>query len=180
MKQTTTLLLLSALLFGCITEKKRLEICKSCTLNQITKDSTGVDEVVNTWRDSAIYWKSKQGKTIHVNDCDSLIEQLNNKGSIVSDSNGIKAIIEKKVGSKRGFTFRCESDSLKQVIKLLKQQVKLNHFKTIIKEMPARCQLEHLTKWDSFWIRVGQILSGLIGIAVVGFGVSKWVGIRFR
>lgn len=40
----------------------------------------------------------------------------------------------------------------------------VNHFRETKEQLRADCKLEHLSKWDSFWIRVGQILSIIVGV----------------
>lgn len=40
----------------------------------------------------------------------------------------------------------------------------VKHSRITKEQLRADCKLEHLSKWDSFWIRVGQILSTIVGV----------------
>lgn len=150
---------LLVLFTSCVTEKQRLRICKSCALSETRKDSIGKPEVTVTPFDT-ILWISRRGKPQHFTNCDSLIKALAaGNGTITTRENGIRGTI---TGTRKGFTFACEVDSLKEVIRLLRSKITQPVFTTITKEVPARCELHHLRKWDSFWIIMGRLQLGLV------------------
>jgi len=156
MQKLTKILLICLILTSCISEKKRMKICKTCTLRETKQDSLGEQQIITAPFDTALFLSGIKGKEIEVSNCDSLISLLNKK-PLESKENGLKAIIERK-GS--GFVFRCEADSLKAVITLLKTKISQTKFTTITKEVPARCDLDHVSWWDNLFIWIGKILSG--------------------
>lgn len=131
---------------SCVSEKKRLEICKSCTLNQVTKDSIIVLEKLQ--RDT-IYTESP---------CDTngklkpnfVQETLTKGGSIKVSTKGNKLIVQTE-------------NKLKET----------THLKATVSEVPARCEKTHLTKWDSFFINMGKIFLWIL-IGVVMYLFIRW------
>ena len=149
---------------GCITEKKRAEICSTCPVKTEVRDSI-IERIKEIPFDTTIWLAKHTGKEQSFTNCDSLFYKLakfNNR--LQTDSNGIKSIIEKK-GNR--ITFRCEADSLRQVIKLLKYQKDRVQVKTVVKEVPARCDKDHKTWLDGlykrgFWILL-SVIAGFFG-----------------
>ncbi len=153
----------SFLITSCVTEKKRLKICQSCPLK--IKDSIQTITTITPF-DTTLFL-SQMGRDIAVdfdqNNCCSLVDTLNammsRSNGTITTNNGIKASIFKK--DKR-LVFRCEADSLKEIIKLLREKKETTRDRTI--EVPARCNLEHLKWYDTYcrWITLFT-LTFLIG-----------------
>jgi hypothetical protein len=168
-------LLLIVCLSGCITEKKRNEICKTCAIQ--IKDS--IHEVITVTPFDTALFLSQKGKDLELTgNCNVLCDSLNNlidryialglKG-VTTNSNGIKSTITKN--TKGNFVFKCEADSLKAVITLLKKSKSIERIKTI--EVESKCKKEHLSWWDKLWIKLGRFWT-LVFVGFVGFKAFKY------
>ena len=158
--------ILIALVFSsCMTNRKGQLTTKG--KNFIAEHCKGFDSIsentVLVYKDTTIYLPGKKGETIYLSSpCDSL-KPLN----IVKHKNGLTSSV-KTVG--KTIEFDCEADSLKAVIKTLERKTQIVKKERVVIEKP--CELEHLSKWDSFWIRTGQILL-LILLLFVAFKCLK-------
>jgi len=124
------------------------------------KDSTGVPEVTNTYFDSTLWIAKHKGKDQEFANCDSIYAMLSrHSNTLTTIDNGVRSTI---TGVGKRLVFKCETDSLKEVIKLLKQKVNTPHFKTITREVPARCEKEHKTSFDGFTNWFFYIVGGFI------------------
>lgn len=161
---------------SCVTEKKRAEICRTCALKIETKqrDSTGVPMIKRSTYDSLLTIKNAQGKTFDYKNCDSLMAALaRSKDSTISATqNGVKGTISGKGGK---VSFKCETDSLKAVIAMLREEVNTPHyqFKEKLVETPARCELRHINNTDSFFIVSGKCAWILLVILAIGLFLKK-------
>ena len=160
--------IIAIILSSCITEKKRQKICRTCPI----KESTVVTD--STWQkkyDSLIKIPVK-GPIIVLKDnpcadlCDSLGKVKNFTKSVVSE-NGIKGTIK---GDKytNTITFDCGAkDSLEVLLKGARTEInRIRNEKTVV-EVPARCELDHKTKFDvvcrwCFWMWIFAIIILLI------------------
>lgn len=158
------LALCAAGLFSCISEKKRAKICATCMLKETVKDSVSVKDSVA---------KIPVIKSVTVTIHDTLKYSLPNPCADLCDSLGNLKAFKKEIKSDKGAKLQIYSqgnqiffkdviDSLKAELKikdtLISHYHKTERFKTTVKEVPARCNREHLTKLDSFWIISGRIL----------------------
>ena len=161
---------------SCISEKKRQEICRTCALKIETKtrDSIGEPTVKKSKYDSLVNVANRAGRTFKYKNCDSLMKALHQSpdSSISATENGVKGTISGKGGN---LTFKCETDSLKAVIAMLRLEISRPHYRFIDKivEVPARCELEHLSKWDSFFIITGRILWCILILSGIGWLIKR-------
>jgi hypothetical protein len=164
----TALIAVLFILSSCVTEKKRLEICKSCTLKSERSDSTIVSVSERT---VPVVIPGPTVTMVIPNPCDLLCDSLGNLKA------GVDFTVPAKGGKGRirttgdNLTIECLADSLKAVIKAKDTTIK--RLVTIQDQEPARCELEHLGKWDSFFIRSGQVGWLLFILAVVGWVIKK-------
>jgi hypothetical protein len=154
---------------SCISEKKRAKICASCPV--ITEVVT--HETVTPF-DTALYI-SKTGKDLSFkandSDCCVLVTALYasmaaNNGTITAKKDGIKSSIFKAKGV---IVFRCEADSLKEIIKGLRT-VK-NTFKTETKVIEKLCELDHRKWLDELarkWLWLSLIILSAYGLFKFG------------
>lgn len=129
----------------------------------MVKDSVGTPQITATPFDTAALISRHAGKNMSFKDCPELDAELVSQHTITTVQDGIK---EEIIETPTGITFKCETDSLKDIIRLLKVQVSIPHYITITKEVAARCDKEHRTDFDGwcrwwFWITAG--LLGLRG-----------------
>jgi hypothetical protein len=143
-KNLLIIILLLTLLNGCISEKKRQQICQKCPV-KIEKEIH--DSIIEKLRDTTIYI-TQQGPTQFLeNPCKNLCDSLGNLKpvKIETKKNGIKSTIKSQGNS---LIFECETDSLKAVINGLKETIRITKEKEV-KEVPV-CHLDHKTKFDGF------------------------------
>jgi len=157
-------LIIGLILTSCLTQKQRDKVCASCPVS--IKDS--IREVIKiTSFDTALYL-SRRGKDLMFDlsgDCcstmDSLFAQMSrNNGTITATSNGIKSSIFKK---DKKIVFRCEADSLKEVIKGLRTVIDRSRVRIETKIVTDACVKQHkdwLDKYDRPWffISLGALL----------------------
>jgi hypothetical protein len=156
---------------GCVTEKKRAKICQTCVMESKRTDSTLVTVKERT------VGVAVPGPTLYMalpNPCAELCDSL---GKL---KDGVHIKVPGAVKGTRGGTIftrgdslhvRCEADSLRAVITAKDSLIK--KLVTIENTVAARCDLEHVTKWDSFFIITGRIL-WIILIIVAVAAVIRW------
>ena len=144
-------------------------------LNQNTKDSI-ITVYENKPFDTLYYLNTHTGKAIDFNNCDSLMALLlRNNNEVSTKENGIKQTI---ILYKNRIVFKCNTDSLNTVISLIKKSKQEVFFRKIIKEVPANCQLKHLTWWDKFFIVLGKILSLFIIACLISLSFKIYKQIK--
>lgn len=167
-----SLFCLAVFLTSCNSQKRMNRLCAKCVAKEIVKDSTNTT-VTNNYYDSLLYYKNRTAKPIIVDgNCDSLVKLLaTHNNTLVSVDNGIKTSVIK---TNKGFIFKCETDSLKQLVQLLKQKIETNTIKTIEKtiEVPVYCDKKHLDWWDKILIVCGKIF------VFLAFGVAIYFGFK--
>lgn len=152
----TNALLIAILLTGCLTEKKRQEICANCPV--IIKDS--IREVIKTTSFDTSLFISRLGKDIEFKYdslaelkgfCCDMVNELNlmlalNNGTITTKENGVKSTIFKSKGK---VVFRCAADSLNEIIKGLRTSIETTKSRVETKVLPApKCEKQHRNKFD--------------------------------
>lgn len=159
-----TSLILIILFTSCLTQKQRDKVCASCPI--VIKDS--IREVIKTTSFDTTLFISTLGKDLqfdYTSSCcqvmDSLFAQMGrSNGTITAVDNGIKSSIFKR---DKKIVFRCEADSLKEVIKGLRTTIEKYETKTetrIVKELCYKPHKDWLDKYDRpwFWISIFIIL----------------------
>jgi hypothetical protein len=143
-KNLLIIILLLTLLNGCISEKKRQQICQKCPV-KIEKEIH--DSIIEKLRDTTIYITQQGPIQFLENPCKNLCDSLGNLKpvKIETKKNGIKSTIKSQGNS---LIFECETDSLKAVISGLKETIRITKEKEV-KEVPV-CHLDHKTKFDGF------------------------------
>lgn len=143
------LAIVAIILASCVTEKKRAEICQTCTIKETTivKDSSWQKKY-----DSLVKIPVK-GPVIILKDnpcadlCDSLGKVKDFTKSVTSE-NGIKGTIK---GDKYTNTITVDcgaKDSLEVLLKGARTEItRIRNEKTVV-EVPAKCELDHKTKFD--------------------------------
>lgn len=157
---------------NCVSEKKRAEICSTCPIKIERHDSVAPPEIKYTPFDTTLFLAKMFGKQIEANNCDSLVAELKRKNNeIQTKENGVTETILRnpKTGA---LTFKCETDSLKEAVRLLRKEVTQKQFTTITKEVLARCEKRHVTDNEIFWIKVGKWLFGIL-VAYVSLRLLK-------
>lgn len=156
-------------LFACNSKKRMQRLCSKCPSSIVVKDSVHTT-ITNNYYDSLLYYKNRVGKPIIVEtDCDSLVKLLAaNNNTLVSKDNGIKTSVIK---TSKGFIFKCETDSLKQLVQLLKQKIETNRVKATTEtiKVPALCDKQHLDWWDKALIVCGKIFIFIALSAIIYF-----------
>jgi len=173
MKRITTLLLLNFLLFSCVTEKKRLEICQSCPLKIERKDSIIIKEVE---KPVPFAVPGPSVEVIVKSPCADMCDSTGKlkKGffkEIVAPTG--RVIIKEKNNS---LSIECQSDSLKGVIKVKEREIQ--RLSSEIREVPARCDKKHFGTLDTFFVWSGRILWIIIILLILYFilkGRIKWL-----
>ena len=146
---------------SCVTQKQRERILKDCVTSSYRKDSVAliINERLVPYivHDSIPY--------LLPNPCAHLCDSLGNL------KNDFKAEIKSDRGTKVKLSVKDNKlvindvlDSLKGVVKI--QDTTKKHFTAIKEQVRDNCELEHLSKWDSFQIIGFRILAGL-GILIV-------------
>lgn len=159
-------ILVIASMQSCVTQKQRERILKDCPIKIETKTTT---ETVVTPFDTTLFLKGYKGKEITAPNCDSLLKMIAaNGGTLQTEENGVISTITHSNGV---ITFKCETDSLKAVITLLKKQIKERSESLVT--VPAKCEKEHVTKWDSFRITGFNIVASIIGLLAIGWLLKK-------
>lgn len=158
----TALIIFLLFLSSCTYEHRLAKWCARCPIKETIKDSLGAPKIIEVPYDTLALISRHQGKEMTFNNCDSLYAVLAaHHGTITELQDGVKEIITGNPGKK--ISFRCETDSLKEVIRLLRSRVEQPHYITITKEVAARCELEHRNSWDGwcrwwFWISLWVIV----------------------
>lgn len=156
------LLLILLLLNGCVTERKRLQICKSCTLSQSVTDSVSVQI---------------QEKEVKVYVHDTIIYNIENPCAELCDSLGNLKEFHKEITSDKGaqMTLYTKNNHLyvQDDLNGMETTAEITdttttHHKTIIKEVPARCDLEHISGWDNYFIAMGRMFCVILLILLLG------------
>lgn len=175
-----SLVCLAIFSISCNSEKRMNRLCAKCVAKEVVKDSTNTT-VTNNYYDSLLYYKNRVGKPIVIEaDCDSLLKLLaSNNNTLVSIDNGIKTSVIK---TNKGFIFKCETDSLKQLVQLLKQKIETNRTKTSEKtiEVPVYCDKKHLDWWDKILIVCGKIFIFVAFGTAIYFGFKLGILKRFK
>jgi len=178
MKSLFNYLALILLLTSCISEKKRAEICASCP---IVTEVVTVEKITSF--DTALYI-SKMGKDLSFNandsDCCVLVNALleamaESNDTIKAKKDGIKSSIFKDK-AKGKIVFRCEADSLKEVIKGLRT-VKITDKKET-KVIEKLCELEHRNWLDCLarkWLWISLIVLSVFGLWKFGPKLLKLI-----
>jgi hypothetical protein len=135
-------------------------------LRTTTKDSTSV-VIRETPFDTLLWIKNHKGKDQVFSNCDSLLSLLSKTGTLTTKSDGVKSTI---IRTNKGIVFKCETDSLKEVIRLMKYEKRIDRIKEIIIEVPSKCTKEHSGWLDGFYKR-GFWVCFLLLVAI---GVIKW------
>lgn len=156
------------LISSCVTEKKRLQICAACPLKIERKDSIVVKDSI---REVPVIVHH----TITVSTPNPCAELCDEYGKLKPGFS--RTIPGKKGTSGRMFT-RNDSLLIEVMVDSVHAMAKVMH-RTIKKyssthvEVPARCQLDHVSKWDSFFIITGRILWGLLILFCIGWYLKK-------
>lgn len=158
-----SILSLFLFLFSCITNKQRERICNEC----VRKDSVSVKETIKL-KDTTIYIIIKGPIQYLENPCKLLCDSLGNLKpfEIKKKENGIIGTI-KSVGN--SIAFDCEADSLKAVIKGLRETTRSTfELKNSIKY--ELCKLNHRNDFDGlcrwFFYIIAPLLGGYILLRV--------------
>lgn len=153
---------------GCMTEKKRLRVCQTCPVKLERKDSTIITR--ETVHDT-VYKTVTVTKTLP-NPCAELCDQGKLKP-------GFKKVFPTSAGS---VTLSTRNDSLvltSRIDSLMSvnkgQRETIERLVTIHEQVPV-CSRDHLTWWDNFFIRSGQILLTVLA----GAGIWVFVYWKFR
>lgn len=155
MKKFLVTILISLSLFSCISEKKRLKICRTCAV----KDSISyVEKEKIVLKDTTIFTTIAGPTQWLENPCKNLCDSLGNLIPFKKEkkSNGLKSTI-KSVGN--SIEVDCDADSLKNVIGYYEKQ--LEKVKTQQTTVVSRCELEHRNKFDGFtfwWFWITAII----------------------
>jgi hypothetical protein len=135
---------------GELTQKGKNFIALHCkgSDSTITKEKTVL-------KDTTLYITTPGPIQYLPNPCKDLCDSLGNLKPFEKKEkkNGIKSTI-KSVGN--SIAFDCEADSLKAVITTLQKEISITSKEKTVIQKP--CELDHIDRWDSFWIRSGQIL----------------------
>jgi hypothetical protein len=168
MQKILLLLLLSASLFSCVTEKQRLKICNNCALKAEVHDSIYQVECWDTVRLPPI-----SGPMILIqNPCDNIghLKPI----SITQTKNAVKGTV-KSFGNSLVFT--CDTDSLKAYIKTLTEKYVSNKkVEENVKYIPCK---DERTRFDGFTFWWFWITLVLIIIAAVLFYFKHLIKIPF-
>lgn len=157
-----TYIAISVFLYGCSYELRQAKWCKRCTL----KDSVTVTikEVI---------------KEVTVRDTMRLTAWLPNPCADLCDSLGsIKPAFTKTVTTDKGtlakLYVRNGGLAVSTGIDGIKPKAAVTETTiATTKTVPARCELEHLSWWDQFWIKIGKGVTALL--LLVGLG---WMALR--
>lgn len=153
---------------SCVTEKKRLQICKSCPLKIERKDSI-------VYKDSIRNVPVIVSHTIAVQTPNPCAELCDENGKLRSGFS--RTIPGKKGTSARMFTrndsvlFEAMADSVDAMAQVVERTIE--KYSSTHEQVPARCELEHLSKWDSFFIITGRILWGILILVSIGWYIKK-------
>ena len=158
---------------SCSYDKKLAKWCARCPIKTTVVDSVPAPKITATPFDTTLWIKNHHGKEIVVNNCDSLYALLaRNNGTVTTTENGVKATI--MGGVNKPIKFKCETDSLKEVIRLMKIQVHQDHFRTVTVQVPARCEKNHQTGFETFLVWSGGILWIALILFVGWQVVRRW------
>lgn len=153
-------LILLVFLNSCVTQRQRERILKDCVTSSYKKDSIQIQIkerlIPFEVHDTIPYLLPNPCADL----CDSLGKLKSSFTAKVKGKNGSNLSlkvkdnelqIEDEVKVKGTVT---ANDTTKKITTTIKEQVRDN------------CKLEHLSKWDSFWIKTGQILSAIIALVI--------------
>jgi hypothetical protein len=151
---------LLVVLNSCVTQRQRERILKDCVTSSYRKDSIQIQIkerlIPFEVHDTIPYLLPNPCADL----CDSLGKLKSSFTAKVKGKNGSNLSlkvkdnelqIEDEVKVKGTVT---ANDTTKKITSTTKEQVRDN------------CQREHLTGWDSFWIKTGQILSAIIALVI--------------
>jgi len=153
-------------LSSCVTEKKRLEICKSCPVKITVKDSIRVEvreRPVQLWVHDTVNW-------FLPNPCAQLCDSFGNLKKTNITVRGNKGAQVNLISKGNTLYFETIIDSLKAT-GTVKDSI-INRIKDTTIEVPARCELDHIGWWDRFFISSGKILLCVL-IVAVGYWLKK-------
>jgi len=174
-------MVLCGLLSSCVTEKKRAKICATCTLKETKKDSVSVKDSVAL---------TVTTKTVEVTIHDTLKYYIQNPCADLCDSLGRLKAFKKEIISDKGARLQIFSrdnkiyfndviDSLKQVAHYKDTAIafyrNVSRFKETKEQVPARCDREHKTNADGFWIVTGKSLSALFILLLLAIGARYYI-----
>lgn len=165
-------ILLIIAITSCVTEKRRKAICQTCTLESKRTDST-----VTAVRERTVP-VTVPGPTVYVavkNPCAELCDSL---GRL---KDGVKINVPGTTAGTRSATIFTRGDSLHVLteadslrLKIAVQDSLIKRLVTIENTTAARCELDHITKWDSFFIISGRVSWLLLVL------IAIWLFIRKR
>ena len=159
---------IGCMVVGCVTQTQRERICKTCPTNTIIKDSIHVEI-----KEKKIpFYITDTFNYFLPNPCAELCDSLGNLKPT------FKKEIKSNKGTKETLTVKNNQlvlieriDSLKKVISIKDTSTNNFHYKVIVK--PAICNLNHITKWDMFWIKTGRISLAVLFI-LLGYEIVKF------
>jgi hypothetical protein len=166
-KQATWLCFSIALLFtACVTEKQRAKICNTCAVTSFAKDS-----VVERLRDTTIYITQDGTVQYLPNPCAQLCDSVGKLKPFEKTEvkKGIKSIIKSQGNT---LVVTCEADSLKAVIKGLRETIYYHQIKELSVKYIA-CDKAHKTKFDGFTFWWFYISISIIAIRALIIAVKK-------
>lgn len=148
----------------------KAKICLTCATNTVIKDSISYKTEYLPF-DTLALISRHEGTESTFTDCDSLVKLLAaNNNTITTKKDGVKSTIKL---TPKGLSFKCETDSLLDIIKGLRIKETVNKTHSEIKEVP-HCDLTHLTKMDSFFIILGRIFAGLLAVGVLFYAAKLY------
>lgn len=160
--------LILLLLNSCITQNRRARICATCPIKETITDSVGQPKATYTPYDTLALIKRHRGDSISFIDCPDMVKQLKkNNDTITTIQDGIK---EQITDGPKGIKFNCETDSLKELIGLLRKQLDIPHYHNVKEYVPVDCKKEHRTWLDTvsrYWLFI--CLGGLIVFLAIKF-----------
>lgn len=157
---------------SCVTQKQRERILKDCPVNSFekSKDSTWTKETVKI----DTFYLSREGAIRYLpSPCATLCDSLGNLKpiKIVTKKNGVKQVLESQGNT---LVQRCDIDSLMQVNSTLTKEVNRLIEKEKETQVHSNCKLEHLSKFDSFFIITGRISLVLLLLIAIVLVLKRW------
>lgn len=147
------LLLPILLLYSCVTEKKRSQICQSCPVITVSKDS-----IIYIKKDTTIYITHREVEYRDTIFCDPT-GKVNEFRKVVSGG-GVKATVKIKDNK---LTVKCETDSLYQIIRGLITEKETWSKSNTTKILQPECKLKHQNKFTGFcfyWFLITAVYFG--------------------
>lgn len=147
----------------------RAKICMTCPTKTVIKDSINYKTEYLPF-DTLALISRHEGTESTFTDCDSLVKLLAaNNNTITTKKDGVKSTIKL---TPKGLSFKCETDSLLEIIHLLRIKETINKTHSEVIEVP-KCDLEHISKMDSFFIIIGRAFCILL-VVYLGYRVAKF------